>query len=165
MRIERIIAGKKLIPSAYRGAQLMRTVLTRNALVAALIPVIAAAGCSEPETGTSADIEPSVEAAEPPQTIETVEAEPEPLEYPDDEFAPAREAIDRFCAGDEACVREQRSEMGYFVTMMAGFDDRNRVVAERCMRSGLVDGGVDWTIATPCMRDTVEGKAIGGAID
>lgn len=116
------------------------------------------AACSE----AAPEAEESARASEPAAQPDVAAATGESA---DDGFGPARAAIDAFCDDDAACVAEQRSELGYFVTMMAAFEDEGHAAAERCMRSGVVEGGVDWTIATPCMREAVKGKPIGGAAD
>lgn len=127
-----------------------------SAFSAALACLLAACGDGASEAGEREQL------ADPAATASAVATAEE---SPDDGFAPAREAIEAYCKGDAACVAEQRSELGYFVTMMAAFEDEGHAAAERCMRSGKVEGGVDWTVATPCLRETVKGKPIEGAAD
>lgn len=126
----------------------------------------AIAGCSPPSSSDNVEQDAQPSVAEPQQRPvpgEAPEEAPQPVDG--DAFGPARAAIDTFCDGDAACVQEQRKEMAYFVNMMAAFEDRDRAVAESCLRTGMVDGGVDWTIVTPCMRDAVKGKMIGDSIN
>ena len=84
-----------------------------------------------------------------------------------DPFAKARFDITAYCAGQtktpsarQFCIAKQRSEMGYFVNMLAGFDDK--AAAKRCMMAGKKGRYVDWTIATPCMRKAVKGRSLKG---
>lgn len=131
-----------------------------------LLTTGAIAGCSPPSASENIDQDPQppvVETQQSPVPRETPEEAPQPVDG--DAFGPARAAIDTFCDGDAGCVQEQRKEMAYFVNMMAAFEDRDRAVAESCLRTGMVDGGVDWTIVTPCMREAVKGKMIGDSIN
>ncbi|HCC28416.1 MAG TPA: hypothetical protein DEP97_14735, partial [Erythrobacter sp.] len=58
-----------------------------------------------------------------------------------------------------ACVKRQKSEMGYFVTMMAGLTTRSE--ARTCMEKGKRGKHVDWEVAASCMRDKSRGRRIG----
>lgn len=84
-----------------------------------------------------------------------------------DPFAKARFDITAYCAGQtktptarQSCIAKQKSEMGYFVNMLAGFRDQS--AAQRCMMAGKKGRYVDWTIATPCMRKAVKGRPLKG---
>lgn len=146
--------------------QMMGGGIERRRVIGAVTMVsfaaIILAGCSQsvpadPVEETSAA--PSVASSAVPDAIS------EPPASGSDGFAPAREAIVSFCRGDAACAQEQKEELAYFVKMMAAFEDREGAVAQRCMRSGLVDGGIDWTVATPCLRAAAKGKPIGASIN
>lgn len=86
-----------------------------------------------------------------------------------DPWARPRADAARFCAGQHGgnaaavakCTTAQKRELGYFVTMMTGFEDPGQVIARRCMTSGKRGKFVDWTVATPCMRKAMKGKPIG----
>jgi len=81
-----------------------------------------------------------------------------------DPFAAPRTDIPRYCSSigkGKACEVRQKSEMGYFVTMLAGFSV-TQAEALTCMRKGKQGKFVDWTVATPCLRATVKGRRIGG---
>lgn len=81
-----------------------------------------------------------------------------------DPFAAPRADIPRYCSSigkGTACVARQKSEMGYSVTMLAGFSV-TRVEAITCMKKGKRGRFVDWTIATPCLRTVVKDRRIGG---
>jgi hypothetical protein len=81
-----------------------------------------------------------------------------------DPFAAPRADIPRYCASigqGKACESKQKSEMGYFVTILAGFPV-TQAEALACMKKGKRGKFVDWTVATPCLRATVKGRRIGG---
>lgn len=78
-----------------------------------------------------------------------------------DPFARARAEISTFCKGEQSCIAMQRKELGHFVTMMAAFNDPGHAVARRCMGAGKRGRQIDWTVATPCMRQAVKGRQIG----
>ena len=78
-------------------------------------------------------------------------------------FDKARADIGAFCSSQgkgAACQREQRKELGYFVTMMAGFD-LPRSTLESCMRKGKRGRYIDWTVTTPCLRAASKGRRVG----
>jgi len=79
-----------------------------------------------------------------------------------DPFAKARADITPYCQSigkGAACVKRQKSEMGYFVTMMAGLTSRNE--ARSCMEKGKRGRHVDWEVAASCMREKSKGRAVG----
>lgn len=84
---------------------------------------------------------------------------------PADPFARARADAGKYCAATRpaaevaACTKRQKSELGYFVTMLAGFD--NKAAAGACMKSGKRGRYIDWTAATPCLRKANKGRGIG----
>lgn len=80
-----------------------------------------------------------------------------------DPFAKARADISAYCrstGGGDRCLAEQKREMGHFAMMMAGFTlDRSELAA--CMSKGKKGRFIDWTVATPCVREKVKGKPLG----
>lgn len=84
---------------------------------------------------------------------------------PADPFARARADAGKYCIATRpaaevaACTKRQRSELGYFVTTLAGFD--KKAAAGACMKSAKRGSYIDWTIATPCMRKATKGRALG----
>lgn len=123
--------------------------------------------CSEsaPSDAMQEEVAETPVIASPAGAPDAIEELPEPDQDMQDGFAPARAAIDEFCDNEAACVRNQRENLATYVKIMAAFDDPNGTVAERCMRSGLSDGSVDWTVAAPCMQAAAKGKPIGGRLD
>jgi hypothetical protein len=84
-----------------------------------------------------------------------------PVQSGGDPFARARSDIAIFCDRNTECIALQREQLGYFVTMMAGFRDPEQLVAERCMRTGLEGRFVNWVTAAACMRTAVRGRRLG----
>ena len=127
--------------------------------------LLALAACSESEAVDQPSPEPAREVAQPAESEDLPNVE---IEIPEDfsnQFEPARAAIDDFCGDDAACVRDQRENLARFVKIMVGFDDPGQAVAGRCMRSGKVDEGIDWSVAGPCMQAAAKGKALGARLD
>ncbi len=86
-----------------------------------------------------------------------------------DPWARPRADAAKFCAERHSnaaaavqCTDTQKRELGRFVTMMAGFDDPGMADARRCMTSGKRGKFIDWTVATPCLRQASRGKRLGG---
>jgi len=86
-----------------------------------------------------------------------------------DPWARPRADAARYCetrhgadaAAVATCTTAQKRELGYFVTMMAGFEDPGQTIARRCMTNGKRGKFVDWTVSTPCMRKAMKKKPIG----
>lgn len=78
-------------------------------------------------------------------------------------FARARADNAAYCQSIHAargCVERQNREMGHFVTMMAAFKIDQAQVSG-CMQAAKRGRYIDWTVATPCLRAKVKGRAIG----
>lgn len=79
-------------------------------------------------------------------------------------FAPARAHNADYCRSlhqGSACIDRQNREMGHFVMMMAGFA-LTKAETMACMERGKRGRFIDWTVATPCLRERVKGRRIGG---
>lgn len=82
----------------------------------------------------------------------------------DQSFAGARARNAAYCLSinqGKACTARQNSEMAHFVKMMAGFR-LSRAEVRACMERGKRGRYIDWTVATPCLRQKVKGRPIGG---
>lgn len=74
-------------------------------------------------------------------------------------YCEARHGTDAAAAAN--CTTAQKRELGNFVKMMAGFEDPAQATARRCMTSGRRGKFIDWTVASPCLRQAVKGLPVG----
>lgn len=88
-----------------------------------------------------------------------------------DPWARPRADAARFCearhgTGPAAarCTDAQKRDLASFVKMMVGFEDPGQKTARRCMNSGKRGKFVDWTIATPCLRQAAKGRPLGSRL-